>query len=90
MIGSDSPGRVVVEEVDGVDADGLAEDVSGEEDVVEVDVVGDDGGGAGLEAGGIEGTPVAVVNMVASTPVVAGAPIVGGRAEEKAFEPGVS
>jgi hypothetical protein len=85
MIASDSPGRVVVETVCGGEVDELADGVSGKADVREVDGVG-----AGIGAGGIEGAPVAVAIMVASTLVVVGAPIIEGRAEENAFEPAVS
>ena len=84
---SDSPGRMVDEDVD---VDVLAECVSVEEDEEEENVDKVDGAGAGAEGEGGEGAPVALVILVASTLVVAGAPMVGGRAEEKALEPGVS
>jgi hypothetical protein len=76
MTASDSPGRVVVEDVDV-----LEEGVTLEED---------DRVDAGSEVEGVEGAPVALVILVASTSVVVGAPMVGGRAEEKALEPGVN
>jgi hypothetical protein len=85
MIASDSPGCVVEEAVCGVEVDGLAEKVSEEANVEDVD-----GAGTGLGARGTEGAPVAVAIMVSSMPVVDGAPILGGRAEENAFELGVS
>jgi hypothetical protein len=85
MIALDSPGRVVVEAVGGVEVDGLADNVSGEATVEEVD-----GAGTGVGARGIEGAPVAVAIKVSSMLVATGAPILGGRAEENAFEPGVS
>jgi hypothetical protein len=85
MIALDSPGRVMVEAVCGVEVDRLADNVSGEATVEEVD-----GAGTGVGARGIEGAPVAVAIMLSSMLVATGAPILGGRAEENAFEPGVS
>lgn len=82
LIASDSPGRVAVEAVCGVEVDGVAENVPDEANVEEVD-----GTGTGLGARGVEGAPVAVAIMVSSMLVADGAPILGGRAEENAFEP---
>ena len=81
MTGSDSPGRVVMEDATSVDVAEFEDVVSEEEDA---------GGGNGSEADGIEGAPVALEISVAPTVVVAGAPIVGGRADENGLEPGVN
>lgn len=74
----------------GVLGEGGSEDGDGVEDDVEEDGGEGDGVGAAFEVSGTEGAPVALVILVASTFVDAGAPMVGGRAAENALEPGVS
>jgi hypothetical protein len=84
----DWPVWVAVGNVDEAGIDVLDDGVlEGEDDGKEAE---DDGGGAGFAVEGAGGAPVVLVMFVASTFVVAGAPILGGRAEENALEPGVS
>jgi hypothetical protein len=68
----------------------VEEDEGGEEVEDEDGEVAEVGGTVGLGVGDIEGAPVALVMLVASTFVVAGAAMVGGKAEANALEPGVN
>lgn len=86
---SDSPDRLVVEEVeDGDGANGDAFEVGVSEGAGRDEE--DDPGGVGSGLAGVDGAPAALVIPVASTLVIDGAPMVGGKAEENASEPGVS
>ena len=76
---------VVEVDINAVDVDGLTDVGSGEDEIEEKVREGGGGEGAGL----VEDTSIAVVILVVSTLVIVGAPIVGGSAEENAFEPGV-
>ena len=74
-----------------MDVDVILNGVYAEDDGEEAVEDKEDGGeGAGFGVGGAPGLPVAVAICVASRLVVAGAPMRGGRAEEKASEPGVN
>lgn len=77
---------------DSIDVDVLVDGVASEGDGGEeaVEDKEDGWGEAGVRVGEVPGPPVAVAICVISRFVVAGAPMLGGSAEEKASEPGVS
>lgn len=93
---SNSPVGEGVEFIDGVDDDMEADVLVEGACVVDddggdgIEVEEDDGEGPAVGTGGRVGAPVAVAIFVASILVAAGAPMVGGRAEEKALESGVN